>query len=217
MNPFCRKLSVLAPSGELVTVEPWLATFTVVKLVAGIDSSTQSTKVLLVDADDGAVVAEASAPHPDGTECHPDRWWEALTAAGRDLLDRAEAVGVAAQQHGMVTVDDAGAVVRPAMLWNDVKSAPQAAALVTEFGGPSEWAARTGSVPTMSFTVTKLRWLAEREPGNAARVHRVVLPHDWLTWRLAGGGPRDAGGDPLLAPVTDRGDASGTGYFSPAA
>jgi len=192
-----------------------------VKLVAGIDSSTQSTKVLLVRADDGTVVAEASAPHPDGTECHPDRWWEALTAAGRDLLQQAEAVGVAAQQHGMVTVDDAGEAVRPAMLWNDVKSAPQAAALVTEFGGPAEWAARTGSVPTMSFTVTKLRWLAEREPTRAARVHRVMLPHDWLTWRLAGGGPRGAGGDVAggdrsVEPVTDRGDASGTGYFSPA-
>ena len=144
------------------------------KLVAGVDSSTQSTKVLLVQADDGSVVGEASAPHPDGTECHPDRWWEALSAAGRDLLERADAVGVAAQQHGMVTLDDAGAVVRPAMLWNDVKSAPQAAALVTEFGGPAEWAARTGSVPTMSFTVTKLRWLAEREPEHAARVHRVA-------------------------------------------
>ena len=191
------------------------------KLVAGIDSSTQSTKVLLVRADDGTVVAEASAPHPDGTECHPDRWWEALTAAGRDLLQQAEAVGVAAQQHGMVTVDDAGEAVRPAMLWNDVKSAPQAAALVTEFGGPAEWAARTGSVPTMSFTVTKLRWLAEREPEHAARVHRVMLPHDWLTWRLAGGGPHGAGGDVAggnrsAEPVTDRGDASGTGYFSPA-
>jgi xylulokinase len=196
-----------------VTVGPSLATFTVVKLVAGIDSSTQSTKVLLVNADDGTVVAQASAPHPDGTECPPDRWWEALTAAGRDLLERAEAVGVAAQQHGMVTVDDAGSVVRPAMLWNDVKSAPQAAELVAEFGGPSEWAARTGSVPTMSFTVTKLRWLAEREPGNAARVGRVMLPHDWLTWRLAGGGP---GQGSLVEPVTDRGDASGTGYFSPA-
>ena len=200
----------------LVTGAAELVTVTVVKLVAGIDSSTQSTKVLLVNADDGAVVAEASAPHPDGTECPPDRWWEALTAAGRDLLERAEAVGVAAQQHGMVTVDDDGAAVRPAMLWNDVKSAPQAAELVTEFGGPAEWAARTGSVPTMSFTVTKLRWLAEREPGNAARVHRVVLPHDWLTWRLAGGGPRGADGDPSLEPVTDCGDASGTGYFSPA-
>jgi xylulokinase len=195
-----------------VTVGAGLVTVTVVKLVAGIDSSTQSTKVLLVNADDGSVVAGASAPHPDGTECHPDRWWEALTAAGRDLLARAEAVGVAAQQHGMVTLDDTGAVVRPAMLWNDVKSAPQAAALVPEFGGPAEWAARTGSVPTMSFTVTKLRWLAEREPEHAARVHWVTLPHDWLTWRLAGGGA----GHPSIEPVTDRGDASGTGYFSPA-
>ncbi|HEY1823026.1 MAG TPA: xylulokinase [Trebonia sp.] len=185
-------------------------------LVAGIDSSTQSTKVLLVNADDGTVVAEASAAHPDGTECPPDRWWEALSAAGRGLLERADAVGVAAQQHGMVTVDGAGAAVRPAMLWNDVKSAPQAAAMVAEFGGPAEWAARTGSVPTMSFTVTKLRWLAEREPAHAARVDRVMLPHDWLTWRLAGGGAVGAGGDPAVEPVTDRGDASGTGYFSPA-
>jgi xylulokinase len=197
-----------------------LVTVAVMKLVAGIDSSTQSTKVLLVRADDGTVVGEASAPHPDGTECHPDRWWEALTAAGRNLLEQAEAVGVAAQQHGMVTVDETGAVVRPAMLWNDVKSAPQAAALVPEFGGPAEWAARTGSVPTMSFTVTKLRWLAEHEPEHAARVHRVMLPHDWLTWRLTGGGPEQGGGpgrgDPSAEPVTDRGDASGTGYFSPA-
>jgi xylulokinase len=186
-----------------------------VKLVAGIDSSTQSTKVLLVRADDGTVVGQASARHPDGTECHPDRWWDALDSAGRDLLARADAVGVAAQQHGMVTVDEAGAVVRPAMLWNDVKSAPQAAALVTELGGPAEWAERTGSVPTLSFTVTKLRWLAEREPANAARVHQVMLPHDWLTWRLAGGGPAGEGRPEPVEAVTDRGDASGTGYFSP--
>jgi len=211
---------LVTPGAELVTV-------TVVKLVAGIDSSTQSTKVLLVRADDGSVVGQAAAPHPDGTECHPDRWWEALSAAGRDLLERADAVAVAAQQHGMVTLDDAGAVVRPAMLWNDVKSAPQAAGMVAEFGGPAEWAARTGSVPTMSFTVTKLRWLAEREPEHAARVSRVLLPHDWLTWRLAGGGsaqddagaggPSRAGQHSTAEPVTDRGDASGTGYFSPAA
>ena len=182
-------------------------------LVAGVDSSTQSTKVLLCRADDGSVVAEAAAPHPDGTECPPDRWWEALTSAGRDLLERADAVGVAAQQHGMVVLDDDGEVIRPAMLWNNVKSAPQARALVDELGGPAEWAARTGSVPTMSFTVTKLRWLAENEPDNARRVRRVLLPHDWLTWRLAGGGPAPAG-DPSREPTTDRGDASGTGYFS---
>src|ERR1700729_4020544 len=184
-------------------------TITVMDLVAGVDSSTQSTKVLLCRAEDGTVVGSASAPHPAGTECPPDRWWEALTSAGRDLMERAAAVGVAAQQHGMVVLDESGAVIRDAMLWNDVKSAPQAAALVSEFGGPAEWAARTGSVPTMVFTVTKLRWLAENEPGHAARVHRVLLPHDWLTWKLAGG-------DPRAEPTTDRGDASGTGYFSPA-
>ena len=88
----------------------------------------------------------------------------------------------------MIVLDESGAVIRPAMLWNDVKSAPQATELVKELGGPDVWATRTGSVPTMSFTVTKLRWLAENEPGNAERTQRVLLPHDWLTWRLAGGG-----------------------------
>ncbi|SFO43919.1 MULTISPECIES: xylulokinase [Actinomadura] len=173
-------------------------------LVAGVDSSTQSTKVVLCRAEDGTVVAEASAPHPDGTECHPDHWWAALSQV-RELLERADAVAVAAQQHGMVALDGAGDVVRPALLWNDTRSAPQARALVAELGGPKSWAERTGSVPLASFTVTKLRWMAEHEPGNARRTERVMLPHDWLTLRL---GARE--------PVTDRGDASGTGYWSPA-
>ena len=102
----------------------------------------------------------------------------------------------------MVVVDEAGRVIRPALLWNDVRSAPQAAALIAEMGGPGHWARLTGSVPTASFTVTKLRWLAEHEPDAAARTARVMLPHDWLTWRLRG----DLGIDAL---VTDRGDASG--------
>ena len=177
-------------------------------LVAGVDSSTQSTKVLLCQADDGVIVGQASAPHPDGTECDPERWWEALAKAGDGLLDRADAIGVAAQQHGMVVMDETGQVIRPALLWNDVRSAPQARALISELGGPQQWARQTGSVPTASFTITKLRWLAEREPDAAARTAHVLLPHDWLTWRLA---DRPAGG-----PTTDRGDASGTGYFSPA-
>ena len=177
-------------------------------LVAGVDSSTQSTKVLLCQADDGAIVGQASAPHPDGTECDPERWWEALAKAGDGLLDRADAIGVAAQQHGMVVMDEAGQVIRPALLWNDVRSAPQARALISELGGPQRWARRTGSVPTASFTITKLRWLAEHEPDAAARTAHVLLPHDWLTWRLAG--------RPADGPTTDRGDASGTGYFSPA-
>ena len=176
-------------------------------LVAGVDSSTQSTKVLLCQADDGAIVGEAAAPHPDGTECDPELWWQALAKAGDGLLDQADAIGVAAQQHGMVVVDEAGQVIRPALLWNDVRSAPQAAALIAEMGGPGHWARLTGSVPTASFTVTKLRWLAEHEPDAAARTARVMLPHDWLTWRL---------GDRAHEPATDRGDASGTGYFSPA-
>jgi xylulokinase len=177
-------------------------------LVAGVDSSTQSTKVLLCRAEDGVIVGDATSPHPDGTECDPELWWRALTSAGDGLLDRADAIGVAAQQHGMVVLDEAGQVIRPALLWNDMRSAPQAAELIAEMGGPAEWARRTGSVPTASFTVTKLRWLAENEPDSAARTDRVLLPHDWLTWRLAGA-PEEA--------TTDRGDASGTGYFSPAA
>jgi xylulokinase len=190
--------------------------------VAGVDSSTQSTKVLLCRAEDGTVVGQASAPHPDGTECDPERWWQALTAAGQGLLDRADAIGVAAQQHGMVVLDEGGRVIRPALLWNDMRSAPQAAALIAELGGPAEWARQTGSVPTASFTVTKLRWLAEHEPAAAARTAQVLLPHDWLTWRLAGGSARGGAASGGLTsggpaePATDRGDASGTGYFSPA-
>jgi xylulokinase len=188
-------------------------------LVAGVDSSTQSTKVLLCQAEDGTVVGQSSAPHPDGTECVPELWWQALGEAGRGLLDRADAIGVAAQQHGMVVLDEEGQVIRPALLWNDMRSAPQAAALIAELGGPAEWARQTGSVPTASFTVTKLRWLAEREPAFAKRAAYVLLPHDWLTWRLTGGrGLSDGAGSRggAVEAATDRGDASGTGYFSPA-
>jgi xylulokinase len=176
------------------------------RIVAGIDSSTQSTKVLLCQAEDGTVIGSGSAPHPPGTEADPAAWWEALQRAGEGLLDRAAAVGVAGQQHGMVALDAGGEVIRPALLWNDLRSAGAAAGLVREFGGPQWWARETGSVPTASFTVTKLRWLAEHEPDHASRVATVLLPHDWLTWRLLGGTDM----------VTDRGDASGTGYFSPA-
>lgn len=186
-------------------------------LVAGVDSSTQSTKVVLCRADDGAIVGTASAPHPDGTECDPEHWWQALGKAGDGLLDQAAAVGVAAQQHGMVALDEAGQVIRPAILWNDMRAAPQTRELIAELGGPAEWARRTGSVPPVSFTVTKLRWLAEREPDSARRLHRVVLPHDWLTWRLGSGPPGAGSTGQDGEPVTDRGDASGTGYFSPAA
>ncbi|MGH3716212.1 MAG: xylulokinase [Micromonosporaceae bacterium] len=176
-------------------------------LVAGIDSSTQSCKVVVCDADTGAVVRQARAAHPDTTEVDPRLWWRAWGEASSGLLDGVEALAVAGQQHGMVALDEAGEVVRPALLWNDTRSAQAAADLVAELGGPDAWAKAVGSVPVASFTVTKLRWLAWHEPAAAARVTRVLLPHDWLTWRLLGG--------PGAEPVTDRGDASGTGYWSP--
>ncbi len=187
-------------------------------LVAGIDSSTQSCKVVVRDAESGALVRSGSARHPDGTEVDPVAWWDALGAAmsAAGGLEDVAALAVAGQQHGMVALDEAGAVVRPALLWNDTRSAQAADDLVAELGGGDRaagaraWAEATGSVPVASYTVTKVRWLAEREPANAARVAALALPHDWLTWRLAG-----APG--LEALTTDRSDASGTGYWSPAA
>lgn len=177
-------------------------------LVAGVDSSTQSVKVVVRDAETGDLVREGRAVHPEGTEVHPDHWWSALEEASAGLLEGVSAMAVAAQQHGMVTLDGAGEVVRPALLWNDTRSAQDAADLVAEWGGPQAWADAVGSVPVASFTISKVRWLARQEPTLAARVARVLLPHDWLTWRLAG--------RPDVA-TTDRGDVSGTGYWSPAA
>jgi xylulokinase len=175
-------------------------------LVAGVDSSTQSVKVVVRDAQTGAAVREGRAPHPDGSEVDPAAWVRALAAASDGLLDDVEALSIGGQQHGMVALDEAGEVVRPALLWNDTRSAPDAADLVNELGGPQAWADAVGSVPVASFTVTKVRWLARVEPENAARTERLMLPHDYLTWLLAG--------RPDVA-TTDRGDASGTGYWSP--
>ena len=182
-------------------------------LVAGIDSSTQSCKVVVRDADTGHLMRSGRAPHPHGTEVHPDAWWAALGQAVEQAggLTDVAAVSVAAQQHGMVCLDADGTVVRPALLWNDLRSARAATDLVTEAGmaGRLFWARAVGSVPVASFTVTKLRWLAEHEPHAAARTAAVALPHDWLTWRLAGS-------TAITDLHTDRSDASGTGYWSPA-
>lgn len=188
-------------------------------LVAGVDSSTQSCKVVVRDADTGALVRSGRASHPDGTEVDPRHWWAALETAVADAggLDDVAAVAVGGQQHGMVALDSSGAVIRDALLWNDTRSAQAALDLIGDLGGDDRdaatgaaaWAEATGSVPVASYTVTKLRWLRDAEPGNAARVAAVALPHDWLTWRLAGAESFDT-------LVTDRSDASGTGYWSPA-
>jgi xylulokinase len=180
-----------------------------VTLVAGIDSSTQSCKVVLCDADTGETVRTGAAPHPPGTEVDPVDWWmalgDAVEAAGG--LDDVAAVSVAAQQHGMICLDAGGQLVRKALLWNDTRSSDAASDLVAELGGAAAWADRTGVVPVAAITVAKLRWLADAEPDRADATAAVCLPHDWLTWRLSGSGQ-------IEALCTDRSDASGTGYFA---
>ncbi|MFE9609595.1 xylulokinase [Streptomyces sp. NPDC006012] len=178
-------------------------------LVVGVDTSTQSTKALVVDAATGRIVAGGQAPHTvttgAGRESDPRQWWDALCEALSqcgDAAREAAAVSIGGQQHGLVTLDGAGEPVRPALLWNDVRSAPQAHRLVEELGGPKAWAERTGSVPSASFTVTKWAWLAEHEPEAVRATKAVRLPHDYLTERLTGQGG------------TDRGDASGTGWWA---
>jgi len=179
-----------------------------VGLVVGVDSSTSACKVQVRDAETGTLVASGRAPHPEATpprsEQHPDAWWSAFEAACAEAgVDHPDAIAVAGQQHGLVVLDEHGEVLRPAKLWNDTESAPDAAALVEELGAET-WAEACGSVPVASFTITKLAWLRRCEPETFARVAHVLLPHDWLTHRLTGGH------------TTDRGDASGTGWWSPA-
>ncbi|WP_418276024.1 FGGY-family carbohydrate kinase [Isoptericola jiangsuensis] len=194
-------------------------------LVAGVDTSTQSCKIVVRDAGTGALVRSGSAKHPDGTEIHPDAWWTAFgeAAAAAGGLDDVAAIAVGGQQHGLVALDADGRVVRDALLWNDNRSAAAAQDLVAELGdgdpqaGAQAWADAVGSVLVASLTVTKLRWLRDAEPDNAARVAAVALPHDWLTWRIAGYGPADDPTAPLGPQLdrltTDRSDASGTGYY----
>ncbi|MEY4229173.1 MAG: xylulokinase, partial [Actinomycetota bacterium] len=180
------------------------------RLVAGVDSSTQSTKIEIRDIDTGAVVARPSAPHPGTTpprsEQDPAAWWSAFEQAWAGAgSPQVAAISVAGQQHGMVALDADRRVIRPAKLWNDTESAPDSGWLMKQLaGGRGDWAAAVGSVPVAAFTIAKLSWLHRSEPDAWARLAHVLLPHDWLTMQLAG------------QLVTDRGDASGTGYWSPA-
>ncbi len=188
-------------------------------LIAGVDSSTQSTKVEIRDADTGEVRGRGSAPHPPvhppRSEQDPAAWWSAFetafaAAAAQAGTTNVDAISVAGQQHGMVVLDADRNVIRPAKLWNDTETAPDAGWLIKQLASPDRdgtaaWAAAVGSVPVASFTSTKLSWLHRSEPESWARLAHVVLPHDWLTSKLTG------------ELVTDRGDASGTGYWSPSA
>ena len=180
------------------------------QIIAGVDSSTQSVKVVMRDAHTGQLLRQGRAPHPDGTEVDPIHWKNALDVAIKDAggLDDVAAISIAGQQHGMVALDSDGEVIRPALLWNDTRSAQAAEDLNREEGGNAEIARKVGSVLVASFTASKLRWMADNEPSNSARVASVALPHDWLSWQLQGG--KD-----FSNLFTDRSDASGTGYFDP--
>lgn len=174
-------------------------------LVIGVDSSTQSSKAVLVDASTGDVVEQRFAPHPPGTTVDPRAWLDAFDRVTADLLPRASALSIGGQQHGMVALDAAGDPVHEAILWNDTRSGGAARDLIDELGGPAACAETIGSVLVASFTSTKLRWLRDHAPDAAARTRQVLLPHDYVSRHASGG-----------EVFTDRGDASGTGYFSTA-
>ncbi|MEU3370517.1 xylulokinase [Streptomyces sp. NPDC006711] len=185
-------------------------------VVIGVDSSTQSTKALFADAVTGRTLAVGRAPHRvTGTagarEGDPLEWWQALRSAVAAGLKESGApasavtgIAVAGQQHGLVVLGPDRRPLRPALLWNDTRSAPQARALVDALGGPGVWIGRTGSVPVAAVTAAKWQWLRENEPRAAERCTAVRLPHDFLTERLAG------------VAATDPGDASGTGWYAAA-
>lgn len=180
------------------------------RLVAGVDSSTQSCKVLVIDAETSEIVRTGRSSHPDGTEVDPNLWWEALLEAIQKAggLDDVSAISIAGQQHGMVLLDSEGEVVRPALLWNDTRSSKEARELIDHFG--ASWlATNSGSVPVPSFTSTKLRWVRNNEPQLLDSIAAVCLPHDYLSWRLSSHYPD------VSKIFTDRSDASGTGYFNP--
>lgn len=180
------------------------------RLVAGIDSSTQSVKVVIRDAQTGELIREARGSHPDGTEVDPRHWWDALQKTLKDAggLSDVEAISVGGQQHGLVALDSNGEVIRPALLWNDTRSAKQAEELNKEVGGNQKIADATGSVLLAAFTASKVRWVAENEPENAKKIAALALPHDWVSWKL-----QEKNDLNLL--FTDRSEASGTGYFNP--
>ncbi|MBH5334691.1 sugar kinase [Streptomyces pactum] len=178
-------------------------------IVAGLDSSSESTRIVVCDTDTGAVLRHGYAPHPmTGSDVDPQAWLLSLgEAAEGGLLEGVEAIGVSAQQHGLLALDAGGVTVRPAMIGNDRRAQAAAADLIDALGGRGAWAQAVGAVPQPGLAVAKLRWLARSEPESARRVAELLQPHDWLVWQLLGRPARR---------TTDRGAASGTGYWSAA-
>lgn len=180
-------------------------------LVVGIDLSTQSCTVEVRDVETFQVVARSREPLPPTTppvsEHDPFDWWSALVKAFTQLriqevpLSEVQAVSVSGQCHGLVALDQFGVPLRDAKLWNDTTTSGHAEGLVTKLG-VENWVRRVGSVPTAAFTISKLAWLIDTEPEVVSRTAQILLPHDYLTYRLTG------------EYATDRSEASGTGYFN---
>ncbi len=176
----------------------------------GIDIGTSSAKAVLIDAEQRirAMASEplsVSRPRPGHSEQDPNAWWEATQRVLKRLasddarrMASVEAIGLSGQQHGAVLLDEAGAVLRPAILWNDTRSVRECVEL--EAGLP-ELRRIIGNVMTPGFTAPKLAWVARHEPAVFARVRRVLLPKDYVRLRLTG------------EAVSDMSDASGTGWL----
>ena len=181
-------------------------------LILAVDVGTSGTKVLAVDAD-GRVVHSAhagysfEAPRPGWAEQSPQLWYDGTLSAVRSLLDAPEveaddvvAVAIAGQMHGLVALDRRREVVRPAILWNDQRSAAQCEEYTTRLGG-TFLLEHTGNLMLPGFTVPKLLWMRQHEPEAFASIRHVMLPKDYVRFRLGG----------IL--VSDVTDASGTGVF----
>lgn len=180
----------------------------------GIDCGTQGTKALLLDAASGQVLGQGSASHelisgPNGhREQHVEQWTAAFEAAAAAALaeagvagDQVLGIGVSGQQHGLVTLDSEGQVLRPAKLWCDTESAAENQRLLHWLGGERGSLERLGVVIAPGYTVSKLLWMKEQHPQLFERIAHILLPHDYLNYWLTG------------RYSTEYGDASGTGYF----
>jgi xylulokinase len=181
-------------------------------LLLGIDSGTQSTKVLVVDAKNGALLASASQAYdlipdlpPGAKEQHPHTWRDSTAAAIRQALRGAKAspaeikaIGVSGQQHGFVPLDRNGDVIRPAKLWCDTSTAAECDEIMDKLGGFKKTIRALGNAVLPGFTASKILWLKKHEPKNYARLATVLLPHDYLNFWLTG------------RKVMEYGDASGT-------
>ena len=166
----------------------------------GIDCGTQSTKTIALDWETGAVLASAQQAYgfvpglpPGAMEQDPEDWIAAADATVRNVLaqlggrkDEVGGIGVSGQQHGLVPLDARGNVVRPAKLWCDTSTAAQCDEITRHFGSPAEIIRRTGNAMLPGYTAPKILWLRQNEPENWKKTSTVLLPHDYLNFRLTG-------------------------------